>query len=160
MKTLIVYYSLDGNTALIAKKMATYLQADLLQLYPEKEYPTGKVRKYLWGGKSVLFGDIPKLKEYKVSLDTYDTILIGTPIWASTYAPPIKTFLVENEIKNKKVAFFACHGGGGADKCFAKLKEHLPQNEGMQVVDFFDPTKGKDIDFEAKVKNFCEKIQE
>ena len=64
MQTLIVYYSLEGNTAQTAQEIATELGADLLQLEPVKAYPTGKVSKFVWGGKSVVFSEKPKLKDY------------------------------------------------------------------------------------------------
>ena len=37
MKTLIVYYSMGGNTEYAAKRIARQTDADLLRLEPEKE---------------------------------------------------------------------------------------------------------------------------
>ena len=50
MKSIVIYYSLDGNTKYAAGKIADRLGADLIQLIPAKEYPTGKISKYFWGG--------------------------------------------------------------------------------------------------------------
>ena len=41
MKTIIVYYSLEGNTEYAAKELANLLGADLLRLHPKKAYPDG-----------------------------------------------------------------------------------------------------------------------
>ncbi|MBE5911960.1 hypothetical protein [Pseudobutyrivibrio sp.] len=39
MKTLIVYYSHEGNTDFVAKKIAEKTGADTLRLVPAKKYP-------------------------------------------------------------------------------------------------------------------------
>ena len=57
MKTVIVYYSLEGNTEMTAKAIAAELGAELLPLIPVKAYPTGKVSKFVWGScKPVILG--------------------------------------------------------------------------------------------------------
>ena len=39
MKTLIVYYSLEGNTKWAAEKLVARLDADTLRLVPRTAYP-------------------------------------------------------------------------------------------------------------------------
>ena len=65
MKSIIVYYSLEGNTEYTAKEIAAKLGADLLRLEPVKAYPTGKVSKFVWGGKSAMMAETPQLKPYQ-----------------------------------------------------------------------------------------------
>ena len=62
MKIALVYYSLDGNTAFAAEKIGLRLEADIIRLKPVKEYPTEKIAKYFWAGKSASFQESPKLK--------------------------------------------------------------------------------------------------
>lgn len=138
MKGLVVFYSLEGHTKFIAETIAKELNCDLLELKPEKEFPKSKFRKYIWGGKSVVFNEKPKLKNEIPNLDKYDTVVIGTPIWASTYAPPINTFISQNKISGKNIAIFACHAGGGAKKCFDKLEGILKDNNIISCIDFND----------------------
>lgn len=141
MSILVVYFSFDGNTRFIAETISKPLNADILELKTSKQYPTEGIGKFFWGGKSVLFGEKPKLLNERVDLDRYDTIVIGTPVWAGSYTPPVKSFLWQNKIMGKRIAFFASHGGGGADKCIAKLKEALSENEFIGEIDFVDPKK-------------------
>ena len=54
MKTLIVYYSMSGNTAYAAERIAERIGADTLRLVPTKEYRNKGLKKFLQGGKSVL----------------------------------------------------------------------------------------------------------
>ena len=49
MKTLVVYYSLEGNSKLIAESVAGLLKADLLALKPNAEIPATGFRRFLWG---------------------------------------------------------------------------------------------------------------
>lgn len=158
MKTLIVYYSLEGNTDLIANKIKEHLNSDIVRLIPKKDVPTGGFKKYFWGGKSAMFGDKPELEEYKAAIAGYDVIIIGTPVWAGTFAPAVGTFLAENQIKGKTIYLFACHGGGGAQKCFNKLEEKLVGNIIKDNIEFEEPKKGSNADIAKKVKEFCTMI--
>ena len=50
MKKLIVYYSLEGNTKMIAESMAQEIGADLLELTPLQDVSKKGFSKYIWGG--------------------------------------------------------------------------------------------------------------
>jgi len=159
MKSLIVYYSLEGNTELVAGKIQKNLDADVIRLVPKKEYPKGNFKKYLWGGKSVTFGEKPKLEEYSFSIDDYDVIVIGTPIWAGTFTPPIKTFLADNKISGKDIYLFTCSLGGATDKFLDKFKNILKDNHIVDSISFIEPLKNEINDIDDKIKEFCEKIK-
>lgn len=135
MKKLVVYYSLDGNTRFIARKLAEKFQADLLELKPEKEIPKKEPFKHLWGGKQVIMSESPKLEDHGIQPDEYDLLLIGTPVWAFTFAPPIRSFLKEHQIKNKKVVVFCTHQGMPG-RIFANFKKALKRNDVLAEIDF------------------------
>ena len=159
MKTLVIYYSLEGNTKLIAETIAKTANADILELKTIKEYPTGGFKKYLWGGKSVMFNQKPELVEINVDIAAYDRIFIGTPIWVGTYAPPFSTFIEKYNIENKKIALFACHGGGGGEKFYNKFKSKLPNNEYIGEIDFQDPIKTDTEKSLIKVKEWVNELK-
>ena len=50
MRTAIVYYSMNGNTAMVAGKLAAGMDADLIELKPETAYPDKGFKKYISGG--------------------------------------------------------------------------------------------------------------
>ena len=141
MKTVVIFYSLEGNTKCIAEVIAKELQADLLELKTKKVFPSSGIKKYIWGGKSVVLKELPELINKNIDLSTYDNIVIGTPIWAGTYAAPFNTFVKQYKFTGKKIALFACHAGGGADKCFKMFKEALTENQYIGEIDFVDPLK-------------------
>ena len=152
MSTLVVYFSFDGNTKFIAEKIAETINADIIELKTSKNYPTEGFAKYFWGGKSVIFGEKPKLTNDRIDLNRYDTILIGTPVWAGSYTPPIKSFIKQYKIQGKRIALFASHGGNGAEKCFAKLKEALPGNEFIGETAFVEPKKNPEDSLSIAVR--------
>jgi flavodoxin len=159
MSTLIVYYSLDGNTADTAKKVAALTGADLLRLEPVKAYPTGKVSKLVWGGKSVVFAEKPKLKPYTFNGAAYDTIVFGSPVWASNIAPPLRTFIRDNDLSGKRFAAIACQTAAGADKMFIKLKEALGVDKLVAELVLLDPILNHDPGDAEKIMEFCKSLK-
>lgn len=138
-KIIVVYYSFEGNTKSIAEFLAKDLSADILEVKPNKEIKSKGFGKYFWGGRQVIMGKKPELKPLSKNLDEYDIILVGTPIWAGTYAPPIKTLLEENYIEGKKVAYFYSHQGGPG-KAVDKAKSVIQKkNTFIGYKDFLSP---------------------
>ena len=68
-----------------------------------------------------MFGDAPELEPYNQNLTPYERITLATPIWAGTFAPPLRTFLKQVRLSGKRLALLAC-GGGSAEKAFTQLK--------------------------------------
>ncbi|MHB8063191.1 MAG: flavodoxin family protein [Ruminiclostridium sp.] len=158
MKAIVVYFSLEGHSKYTADKIAESLGADTLILEPVKDYPKGNVSKFFWGGKSVVFGEKPKLAAYDFSAINYDVIIIGTPVWAGSFTPPIKTFIRDNDLSNKKIALFACHSGGGAEKCFNKLKQELADSNVVATLELINPGNNQKDDYAQKIEEFCHNI--
>lgn len=143
MKELVLYYSLEGNTRLIADTISKTAGADLLELKPKKPIPSGFL-KFVVGGKQVVFKDNPPIEPVKINPNDYDLIYIGTPVWAGSFAPALRTFLKDTVIKNKKIALFCCYSGSKG-KTFEEFKNALDGNTFVSEIEFADPAK-KDTD--------------
>ncbi|SES91453.1 flavodoxin family protein [Anaerobranca gottschalkii] len=143
LKTLVIFYSFEGNTKFIAQTIAEKLGADILELKPEEEIKTKGFMKYVWGGSQVVMGKMPKLKPFDKDPQDYDLLIIGTPVWAWTYTPPLNTFFNTTKIVGKKIALFSCHGGQNA-KTFEKMEKALQGNEIIARQDFFEPLRDKE----------------
>lgn len=141
MKTLVAYFSLDGDTQLIAETIADKLKADILNLEPVKPFPSEGFGKFFVGGMSVLFNKKPRLKNEDIDLRQYDNIIIGSPVWAGSYSPPVNTFISKYRFTGKNVALFLCSGGGGVEKCFEKFRKELSGNNFLGEIDFIEPLK-------------------
>lgn len=160
MKTIIIYYSMLGNTEYVAKYISKKKKCDLLRIEKEVEYPTTGIRKFYHAGKSSVMEELPKIKKYIVDLDKYDQIIFGTPVWASNFVPPLRTFIKENKEKlaNKKMSVFVCYSGGGADKAIEKLRKYLEieifDNKLILINPKIKPEREKD----RKIDEFCNLI--
>ncbi len=113
MKSLVIYYSIGGNTRAVAEKIADRLSADLLELQTEKSYPDDYDMLVSLGKREVESGYLPQLKAFSADYEKYDCIVIGTPVWWYTYAPAVRTYLGQNaeKLKGKRVYPFATNGG-------------------------------------------------
>ena len=158
MKITLVYYSLEGNTAFAAEKIGLTLGADILRLKPLKEYPTEKVAKYFWAGKSASFRESPKLMPYVFDINKYEVIILGTPVWAGTFAPPLRTFIRAQVWEGKKVALFACCSGGGTEKCFQQLHHETRGSIKLPALRLIDPLRNAGAELNTAIAGFCEEI--
>lgn len=88
-KTLIVYFSHSGNTKRIADKIAAAVPADVARIETLVPY-TGSMNEVSAQGKrEVESGYKPEIKPLNVNPSDYDRIVIGTPTWWYTMAPPL-----------------------------------------------------------------------
>lgn len=140
MKNLIVYYSYEGNTKVLAESMKDAINADVLRLVPENEKISKELFRFVWGGMQVYMTKTPALKEYSVDLSEYDNIIIGSPCWFGTYAPPINTFLKQNPIKGKNIYLFVCNGGN-LRNTWKNFEKALDGNSIVSKLDLVYPIK-------------------
>ena len=157
MKKLVIYYSYEGNTKFIAEAMASAIDADLLELKPQKDLTTKGFMKYVWGGRQVVTKQIPELLPFDKNPDVYDVIFIGTPVWAFTFAPAIRSFLALTGLKNKKIALFCCHSGA-IGKTFVDMKASLEGNQIIGEIDFVDPLRKGAAEKSNRAKEWAKKI--
>ncbi len=158
MKTLIVYYSLEGNTEYVADKIAETCGFDTLHLVPVKKYPDSGFRKFFWGGKSAVMAETPELEPYTFDSANYDRIIFGFPVWAGNVTPPIRTFVKENDLKGKQIAAFACQSGSGAEKAFGKLKAAIGIEALEAELILIDPKEKPSDENKQKIEDFCRKL--
>lgn len=137
---LVVFYSLTGNTKLLAENIADEIGADLLELKPADEINKDSKLKFMFGGGQAIMHLKPKLEPYEVDLDEHELILIGTPVWAWTYSPPIRAFLEENNLSGKKTAFFiSCLGS--PKKAIRNMNDSLNETDLLGSISFIEPLK-------------------
>ena len=158
MKTLIVYYSLEGFTKGWAEKISEKTGADLLALHPVKEYPNSGAKKFLWGGKSALMGDKPKLQPYTFNSEKYERIIFAYPVWASSVTPPVRSFVEENReaLSGKKLGAIVTYMGSGAQKSVKKLSKLLGAELQPQLI--LIDSDAKKTENEQLAENFVRQL--
>jgi flavodoxin len=144
VKKLVVFYSYKGNTRLIAGNIAQMIEADLLEIKPQKEMRSKGLMRYFFGGLQVLFGKKPPLKEFDKDPNEYDIIFIGTPVWFYRQTPPIKTFM-EDHLPSKKMLAFFCSYEGDLGKTFDNMNNWASGNEVLGEKTFFAPMKKEQL---------------
>lgn len=102
-KVLVAYFSWSGSTEEMASYIAKQTGGDLLEIQPETPYPTdynecGDVAKTERDND-----ERPAIANLPKSIDEYDTILIGYPIWWHTAPMIIGTFLDSYDLTNVEV---------------------------------------------------------
>ena len=160
MSTAIVYYSMHGNSEMVAEKIAARLGADVIRIEHDKANPDKGAKKFIWGGKSAVMGEQPVLKPYEFDADRYDCVILGFPVWASRPAPPICTFLSEQKSKliGKKIAVFACQSGNGAEKAFERVRNMIGIDAFAGTLILIDPKTRMNAENDKKIDSFCENI--
>ena len=127
-KALVAYFSAEGNTAAVAKRLAEAAGADLFEIRPVEPYTEDDInwRKPLSRCNKEFFGkkDVP-IAEMVEGFEDYGLVFIGFPIWY--YAAPniINTFVKGYDWTGKRIALFATSGGSDITKSPDKLRPFL-----------------------------------
>ena len=145
----------------MAQVLKEKLDARVRCLTPKKAYSTKGFAKYFWGGKSAVMAEKPELESYDIDLSEIDRIIFGFPVWASTFAPPIRTFIEDNReaLAGKRFAAFACQAGSGAEKALDKLSKCLNETAFEQTAIFIDPKARHSEETDRKIEEFANALK-
>ena len=154
MKTLIAYFTYGGNTGMVAGLLKSALNADVHEiklLNQRKRFGPGK---FFWALSQVFGNKRPALKPHAVNINSYDLVILGTPVWAGFPSTPVFSFLDQTEIKGKKVALFCCHGGQPG-QAMEKLKTAVGSGNTITgEIDFHNPAKSRTEELKKKVDDW------
>lgn len=159
MKTAIVYYSMHGNVRYVAEKAAKELGADLIELKPVKAYPDKGAMQFIWGGSAVTFKKKPDLEPYSFNASDYDLVIIGTPVWASSFTPPLRTFFENHDLAGKKIAAIVTSAGGNSAKCLEAIKVATKTDKLVAAVSLVDPKDKVSEENEKQITAFIEAVK-
>lgn len=163
-KTALIYFSLSGNTDYVAKRIAEEIgnqtKLDIIKLEPVKPYADKGPMKFVKGGAAATFGSKPELKPYDFQVKDYDTVILGTPVWAGTITPPLRTFMLANKLKGKNIALFLSCSSGNIDRCLGKLNKYLKKTNIIATISLVDPLKTNNEDDLKEISKFVKEILE
>lgn len=138
-KTLVVYFSATGTTKLLAEYAAEILNADLYEIVPEKPYTEADLAYYTNGRADREQNDPdarPGISGSVESIEDYDTILFGYPIWHGQAPRIISTFLESYDFSGKTIVpFCTSHSSGigsSADNLHASCSEQTNWKPGKR----------------------------
>jgi menaquinone-dependent protoporphyrinogen IX oxidase len=154
MKTLVIYYSRKGTVKHVAEGIAKALEADIEEIIDTKSRKG--ILGFIMAGRDATTGNLTEIAPVKSDLSKYDLVVVGTPVWASHFATPVKTFLKQNYTKINKIAVFAVSAGEGQNKAAQDVEAEVLKKPAAQTI-----ISGKDIRsgmLDFKIKEFKELI--
>ena len=120
-KCLVVYYSRTGNTRRVAEQVAQGLGCETQELTDAKS--RAGVLGFIKGGFDAARKKGTQIGEVTHDPGDYDLVVLGTPVWAGTMTPAVRTYLDEQKDRLPQVAFFLTTGGSGVERTFRHMQE-------------------------------------
>ena len=125
-KKLVAYFSASGVTRHVAMDLADVAGADLYEIKPAVPYTGADLNWMDKKSRSTLEMDDkssrPEIVDDNFSIEEYDTVFIGFPIWWYIAPTIVNTFLEKHDFSNKKIILFATSGGRGFGGTVENLK--------------------------------------
>lgn len=128
-KTLVVYFSGSGNTERVANDIAEAAGADIFEIVPAEAYTEDDLN---WRNadsrvnrehEDESLRDVALVSTEVPDWDSYDTVLIGYPIWWAIAAWPASSFVKANDFTGKTVIPFATSTSSNMDESGSLLAE-------------------------------------
>lgn len=125
-KILVAYFSATGTTKKVAQNLAKATGGDLYEIKPQKPYTNADFNWRDSNSRSSLEMNDPKSRPEIISddfsVENYDTIFLGFPIWWGTAPKIVHTFLERYDFSGKKIIIFATSGSSGLGNTANNLK--------------------------------------
>jgi len=140
MKSLVAYYSWTGNTEVVANEIRQLTGADLKKIEEVKPRKSGI--GFAGAALSAIIGLKSKLKPMDFTLKSYDTVFLGGPIWASSSAPAMNSYINQADLKGKKVYLFLTEGDDKIpQKVIDSITKRIDKRGGKVAGNIFITTK-------------------
>lgn len=140
--TLILYFSMSGNTETVANYIHEEIGGDIVKLETVQTYPEDYDELVDYAREEQRDNTRPELERAIENIEQYDTIFLGYPNWWGDMPMPIYSFLDQYDLSNKTIAPFITHGGSGLSGTPANIANEEPDavvTEGLAI-------NGDDVD--------------
>lgn len=135
-RTLIVYYSYTNNIASIVNELQSKIEADILKIEPTEKGLDYAADNYAVGSSQIAairnnpdnLDSYPPIDPVNVNLSEYDCIIIGAPLWWSSMAAPLQTFLFKHggEMVGKNICLIVSSASSGISGVEADARRLIP----------------------------------
>lgn len=122
-KILIAYYSHSANTRRLANMICQKTVGDLWEIQPKESYPIEYHKVVKQAEEEITAGYRPEIRNMPNDLSEYDMLIVGTPNWWGSAAPPVLTFLENSDWCGKIILPFCTHGGSGLSNIVRHMKK-------------------------------------
>lgn len=149
-EVLVAYFSVTGNTETVAQKIANVTGADIYEIVPAIEYTDADIN----------YGDSdsrtskeqndssvrPEIQSETISLEGYDTIYIGYPIWWGEEPRIMDTFVELYDFGNITIIPFCTSGSSGIGSSGSNLSENAGSGNWLEGKRFDSEVSESDIE--------------
>jgi flavodoxin len=130
MTVCIIFHSETGNTRAVAERLAAETGGDLVEVKDRAHY--SKVGMYLRGAPRAVRKELAAIEPAVIDVSGYDTVVVGTPVWAGNPTPAINAGVAALAGIEGKAAVVFCTSGGRLGDTLDTVKAMLA-NRGADV---------------------------
>lgn len=150
-KVLVAYFSCTGNTQGLAEKIASSLDTDLYEIVPEEPYTDVDLNYNDSSTRATVEQNDnscrPAISGSVDGMDSYDTVIIGYPIWWGQAPKIIYTFLESYDFSGKMVVPFCTSGSSGVGSSATNLQGSVSESANwMDGIRFSSGASESDIE--------------
>ena len=147
----------EGNTAKVAKEIAAQTGGDLFEIVTVEPYPEGYDDCLAVATEEQRSKARPELAAAMDSIEQYDTVYLGYPIWWGDMPMAVYTFLESYDFSGKTVIPFNTHEGSGTAGTERSIRSLLPDADVRDGLAIRGSTAQKDAEAVTNaVKDFIE----
>lgn len=137
-KNLVLYFSVYGSAKAVAEEIARQTGADVEEIIPVVPYDSNRANYNALASYAKKEHDENRRPEIKneISIEEYDNIFIGYPMWWYTFPMIIYTLFDKYDFSGKTLIPFNTHmgsGDGGTYETVSQLEPNAKVLKGLPV---------------------------
>ena len=136
---LIAYFSWSGNTEQIAKEIQEQTGGELFKIVPADPYSSDFDETADRWHEERDADARPEITGTVDTMENYDYVFLGYPIWSSDLPAVNRTFLEQYDISGKTIIPFCTHGGSAFGNSVNRIKSLAPD---VTILDGYE-TRGE-----------------
>ena len=128
-KTLVAVFSASGVTKRVGEEIARVADADFYEIVPKDIYTSADLDWMNKKSRSSVEMNAPSARPEiaggALDMASYDTVIVGFPIWWGVAPRIIETFLESYDFSGKTIIPFCTSGGSGVGRSDTALHKNV-----------------------------------
>ena len=165
MKVLVVFYSRTGVTKSVANLVASLLEelgGESVSVETEEIVDLkdrSGILGYLGAGRDAALKAEARIRPPRAMAENFDLVVIGTPVWAFTAAPAVRTYCERHCRNARAVGFFCTMGGSGDRGAFESMESACGKKPVASLPLVVKPGRAESVEaYRPKVRRFAEQL--
>ncbi len=150
-KAWVVYYSLSNKTKSVAESLAIAMDCPLKEIEETKKRKKDIITM-IKGGYQAFMKKSSKIIDLKIP-ENITTLFIGTPVWAGDIAPGVRSFIKQNEFKDKNIVLFCTSASGKEKNTFSSMNSLLAERGGLVMHKIDLKSTGSAQEFQKRIND-------